>query len=63
MKQFGAMISLEWVGATGKSALFMAGMQRFDVTGKASSFQGQGAVHAVLVGNGMGRMCMRNYSL
>lgn len=36
MKQFGAMISLEWAGATGRSALFIVGMQRFSITGKKS---------------------------
>lgn len=42
MKQFGIMILLEWVGATGKSAVFTFGMQKLEVTRKASSCQRQG---------------------
>lgn len=45
MKQFGIMILLEWVGATGKSAVFMFGMQKLEVTRKAPSCQRQGEVH------------------
>lgn len=42
MKQFGIIILLEWVGARGKSAVFMFGMQKLEVTRKGSSCQRQG---------------------
>lgn len=60
VEQFGAMVSLGCTGGTGNSALLMDGMQRFGVTGKASSFQGHTEHPVLLVGSRMGRVCRRN---
>lgn len=58
--RWSSLVSLGCTGGTGNSALLMDGMQRFGVTGKASSFQGHTEHPVLLVGSRMGRVCRRN---